>query len=211
MPVTKNRLYLLILCSLFAALCAIGAFIKVPLAWLPITLQTFFSTLAGLLLGKKWGTVSVVVYLLLGLIGLPIFTQGGGIGYVQSGATVRLKGGDFSGNSSAAGSQYDGLFLKPYNKNLTAEVHIAKLNQDLTVWTNQTSKTVNNTWLVLESPLTHKVILNDSYRIADTIVVKGTDSYTLTESDLANLIPGDDAIAFYRDAENNAIRIRAVE
>ncbi len=71
MPVTKNRLYLLILCSLFAALCAIGAFIKVPLAWLPITLQTFFSTLAGLLLGKKWGTVSVVVYLLLGLIGLP--------------------------------------------------------------------------------------------------------------------------------------------
>ena len=82
MPVTKNRLYLLILCSLFAALCAIGAFIKVPLAWLPITLQTFFSTLAGLLLGKKWGTVSVVVYLLLGLIGLPIFTQGGGIGYV---------------------------------------------------------------------------------------------------------------------------------
>ncbi len=116
---------------------------------------------------------------------------------MQSGATVRLKGGDFSGNSSAAGSQYDGLFLKPYNKNLTAEVHIAKLNQDLTVWTNQTSKTVNNTWLVLESPLTHKVTLNDSYRIADTIVVKGTDSYTLTESDLANLIPGDDAIAFY--------------
>lgn len=130
---------------------------------------------------------------------------------MQSGATVRLKGGDFSGNSSAAGSQYDGLFLKPYNKNLTAEVHIAKLNQDLTVWTNQTSKTVNNTWLVLESPLTHKVILNDSYRIADTIVVKGTDSYTLTESDLANLIPGDDAIAFYLDAENNAIRIRTVE
>ena len=130
----------------------------------------------------------------------------------QSGKTVvRLKGGDFSGNSSAAGSQYDGLFLKPYNKNLTAEVHIAKLNQDLTVWTNQTSKTVNNTWLVLESPLTHKVILNDSYRIADTIVVKGTDSYTLTESDLANLIPGDDAIAFYLDAENNAIRIRTVE
>ena len=41
MPVTKNRLYLLILCSLFAALCAIGAFIKVPLAWLPIGLLVF--------------------------------------------------------------------------------------------------------------------------------------------------------------------------
>lgn len=82
MSATKNRLYLLILCSLFAALCAIGAFIKIPLAWMPITLQTFFSTLAGLLLGKKWGTVSVAVYLVLGLAGIPIFTQGGGLGYV---------------------------------------------------------------------------------------------------------------------------------
>ncbi len=82
MSSNKNHLYLLILCALFAALCAIGAFIKIPLGWMPITLQTFFSTLAGLLLGKKWGSVSVAVYLALGLIGLPIFTQGGGIGYV---------------------------------------------------------------------------------------------------------------------------------
>ena len=61
MSSNKNHLYLLILCALFAALCAIGAFIKIPLGWMPITLQTFFSTLAGLLLGKKWGSVSVAV------------------------------------------------------------------------------------------------------------------------------------------------------
>lgn len=78
----NNRLYSLLLCSLFAALCAIGAFIKVPLAWLPITLQTFFSTLAGLLLGEKWGSFSICLYLGLGLIGFPVFTQGGGLGYV---------------------------------------------------------------------------------------------------------------------------------
>ena len=66
MPVTKNRLYLLILCSLFAALCAIGAFIKVPLAWLPITLQTFFSTLAGLL-------ASLAGAVILYVVGLPYF------------------------------------------------------------------------------------------------------------------------------------------
>ena len=124
---------------------------------------------------------------------------------------MRLKGGDFSGNSSAAGSQYDGLFLKPYNKNLTAEVHIAKLNQDLTVWTNQTSKTVNNTWLVLESPLTHKVTLNDSYRIADTIVVKGTDSYTPDRIRPGQPHPGRRRHRLLPDAENNAIRIRTVE
>ncbi len=56
---------------------------KIPLAWLPITLQTFFSTLAGLLLGKKVGHgIRCRVSASGGLIGLPIFTQGGGIGYV---------------------------------------------------------------------------------------------------------------------------------
>lgn len=136
---------------------------------------------------------------------------GGGIGYVQSGATVRLNGGSFTGNSSAAGAKYDGIFLKPYNKNLTAHVYLAQLNQELTVWTNQTSKTVNNAWMVLEAPLTQNVTLNDSSKVPETIVAKGTDTYTLTESDLAKLIPGDDTIAFYLDAENNAIRIRTVE
>lgn len=55
---------LLAVCSVVRHRC----FYQSSPAWLPITLQTFFSTLAGLLLGKKWGTVSVVVYLLLGLI-----------------------------------------------------------------------------------------------------------------------------------------------
>ena len=35
--------------------------------------------MAGLLLGSRWGAVSQVVYLLLGLVGLPVFTAGGGI------------------------------------------------------------------------------------------------------------------------------------
>lgn len=72
----------LCLCALFTALIAVGAFLRIPLPLIPFTLQTLFIMLAGLLLGKKWGTVSCVVYVLLGLLGLPIFTQGGGIGYV---------------------------------------------------------------------------------------------------------------------------------
>lgn len=72
----------LIMCSLFTALIAIGTFIKIPIPVLPFTLQFLFTMMAGLLLGGELGACSVFVYMLLGLIGLPIFTEGGGIGYV---------------------------------------------------------------------------------------------------------------------------------
>lgn len=68
--------------SLFTALIAIGAFIKIPIPVLPFTLQFLFTMLAGLLMGGKLGAISVAMYIMLGLMGLPIFTQGGGLGYV---------------------------------------------------------------------------------------------------------------------------------
>ncbi len=72
----------LILISLFTALTAVGAFIRIPVPVCPFTLQLLFTTLAGVLLGAKKGAVSVLIYVLLGLAGLPIFTGGGGISYV---------------------------------------------------------------------------------------------------------------------------------
>lgn len=75
---TKN----LILISMFAALSAIGGFIKIPMPFCPITLQILFTTLAGVLLGGRYGAISVGIYVLLGLMGVPIFTGGGGISYV---------------------------------------------------------------------------------------------------------------------------------
>lgn len=72
----------LILTGLFAALTAIGAFIKIPFAFSSITLQFFFTALAGVLLGANYGALSQLVYVVLGLVGLPIFTMGGGISYV---------------------------------------------------------------------------------------------------------------------------------
>lgn len=72
----------IVLCGLFAALIAVGAFIKIPLPYIAFSMQTMFVSLAGMLLGKKWGAISVVVYLIIGLVGLPIFTQGGGFSYV---------------------------------------------------------------------------------------------------------------------------------
>ncbi len=70
--------------SLFVALIAVGAFIKIPIPYLPITLQFLFTNLAGIILGPYLGGLSVLVYVLLGLIGVPIFTSGGGPGYIFS-------------------------------------------------------------------------------------------------------------------------------
>ncbi|VEN75270.1 Biotin transporter BioY [Candidatus Desulfarcum epimagneticum] len=70
--------------SLFAALTAVGAYIAIPfpLSPAPVSLQTLFVLLAGLVLGKKWGAASMAVYLLAGAAGLPVFAGGaGGIGY----------------------------------------------------------------------------------------------------------------------------------
>ena len=68
--------------ALFAALTAVGAFISIPLGYSSITLQTFFTAMAGCVLGPWYGALSQLVYVVLGLVGLPIFTQGGGIGYL---------------------------------------------------------------------------------------------------------------------------------
>ncbi len=72
----------LILCSLFSALIAAGAFIKIPIPFVPFTMQFMFTNLAGLLLGKRLGTTSVLVYIFIGLMGIPVFTMGGGLGYL---------------------------------------------------------------------------------------------------------------------------------
>jgi biotin transport system substrate-specific component len=69
-----------ILIALFGALTIVGAYIRFPLPPVPVTLQTMFVILAGMLGGKRIGTASTAIYLLLGAIGLPVFTAGGGIG-----------------------------------------------------------------------------------------------------------------------------------
>ena len=76
------KLRTLILTAIFAALTAIGAFIRIPLPMITITLQFLFTAMAGILLGKKYGALSQAIYVLLGLFGLPVFTEGGGLYYV---------------------------------------------------------------------------------------------------------------------------------
>lgn len=72
----------MILIALFTALTAIGAFIKIPVPPVPITLQLAFVVYAGIFLGARNALISQLLYIMIGLIGFPIFANGGGITYV---------------------------------------------------------------------------------------------------------------------------------
>ena len=80
----RRRSYILGIASsgIFIALMIVSAFISIPIGPIKITLQFMVTNICCLLLGKKWGTISVLLYLLLGLFGLPIFSSGGGFAYV---------------------------------------------------------------------------------------------------------------------------------
>ena len=72
------------LVALFSALIAVGAFIKIPFLIVPITLQTLFVILSALVLERRLAVLSVIVYLMIGLAGFPVFAKGGGINYIFS-------------------------------------------------------------------------------------------------------------------------------
>jgi len=69
---------MMVFASLFAALTAVGAYIQIPVPFspVPVTLQVFFVLLAGSMLKSKWGGLSMIVYTLLGIAGLPVFSGG---------------------------------------------------------------------------------------------------------------------------------------
>ncbi len=78
----NNKTKDIVLISLFAALIAIGAFIRIPIGPVPFTMQFLFCAYAGVLLGSKRGLYAMLLYLSIGLVGIPIFTKGGGISYI---------------------------------------------------------------------------------------------------------------------------------
>lgn len=87
MPLKDSYVKKLVYASLFAALTAVAAWVTIPLPYVPLTLQTFFVILAGALLGAYFGALSMIVYLLLGFVGLPVFSGGrSGLG-VLAGST----------------------------------------------------------------------------------------------------------------------------
>lgn len=96
------------LVALFAALIAVLAQVAVPLPFspVPITGQVLGVFLVGAILGKNRGTLAIIVYLLLGAIGLPVFARGG----AGLAAFVRPSGGYLWG--FALGVYVMGLILE---------------------------------------------------------------------------------------------------
>lgn len=70
----KTRILRIALCALFVALIAIGGQIQIPFVPVPFTLQTLFVLLSGALLGPIEGFLVVIVYISMGLLGLPVFS-----------------------------------------------------------------------------------------------------------------------------------------
>ena len=79
----RNLIVTLTLSALFCTLIIIGSFIRIPMPnMMPVTLQTFFVLLTALVLPMKASVLAISAYAALGIIGLPIFSGGGGVGYV---------------------------------------------------------------------------------------------------------------------------------
>ena len=68
--------------SFFTLLAIIGGFIKIPVGTVAFTLQTVFGVLSGFVLGARDGMFALLAYMIIGLIGIPVFTQGGGFSYI---------------------------------------------------------------------------------------------------------------------------------
>ena len=73
---SSERIRKMVYASLFASMTAVGAYMVIPIGPIPITLQVLFVFLAGAFLGCRWGMASMLVYLLIGIVGLPVFAGG---------------------------------------------------------------------------------------------------------------------------------------
>ena len=83
----------IVMIGVFAAVTAVLAQVSIPTPWgIPITLQTFAVALAGYCLGKYKGMMSVLIYILLGLTGLPVFA-----GFTGESQSWRVQLADISG------------------------------------------------------------------------------------------------------------------
>ena len=106
----------LIFISLFTALAIAGAFLRIPLPFLSITFQLLFAVLAGIILGPVKGMIAMTIYLFLGLVGLPVFSLGGGLGYVIQPSFGFILG--FIPGAFISGLVYDRSNIKPYPRAL---------------------------------------------------------------------------------------------
>jgi len=74
----NERLRWLLLSAIFAAIMAVLSQLTIPLPLIPITGQTLAVGLTATILGSRYGTLAMIIYTLLGAVGLPVFSQASG-------------------------------------------------------------------------------------------------------------------------------------
>ena len=117
---TKMTTKRLIRIAYFTALTAVGAFIKIPIGTVVFSLQSFFVIMAGLIIGPVDGLIAQAAYMLIGLVGVPIFTQGGGFAYVFQPSFGYIIGFNF-------GAFVAGIIMLSFRKLNTVKIWIAAL------------------------------------------------------------------------------------
>lgn len=87
----KNNVTNICMCALFGALTCIYAQIIIPIPPVPISFSTFSVMVAGGILGWKYGAISQTIYVLLGIVGVPVFagfTGGAGAVFGKTGGYI---------------------------------------------------------------------------------------------------------------------------
>ena len=84
--IMKNNTKSIAMIGMFTAIISVLSIITIPMpTGVPVTLQTFAIALCGCVLGYKMGTISTIVYILLGTVGVPVFAgMHGGASWVVS-------------------------------------------------------------------------------------------------------------------------------
>lgn len=106
-----------VMTALFAALISAGCFIHIPLpGGVPITVQDMMALLSGLLLGPVYGSAAVIIFLVLGSIGLPVFSGKGGVNIILNGPTGGFLAGYLFGTFTAGLILYFALDARAHNR-----------------------------------------------------------------------------------------------
>lgn len=81
---SRNAVREMVFTAVFAAIIAVCSILSIPIGEVPVTLQTFAVCLAAAMLGWRRGFLAVLVYLLLGAVGVPVFAgMSGGLGILM--------------------------------------------------------------------------------------------------------------------------------
>ena len=116
-PTTSRSQYFLksvLLCAFGCILLTLSSKIQVPFWPVPMTMQTFVVFILGMSYGFSFGSYTVISYLLLGAIGLPVFAKGGGLLYLTGPTAGYLYGMAFA--AAVIGYFADRGFAKSYLK-----------------------------------------------------------------------------------------------